>query len=226
MHDLPDQPLIDKHTLVGACVRLPLTVEAQRLRDEVASLPVTLWGTRGGRVGVHNRAEALFLRGHAPAEGDKPIEERPALQLLPYVRVIIAEMIAAPPLRCLLARLPAGAVVAPHRDDRAPYFAKTLRIHVPVETHERSWMFCAGQTYRMQAGEVWALNNLAIHAVWNAHATLSRTHLICDFLPTPALLDLHARGERDLGRNMPDVTQHLWAAAEQNRARPQAMPAG
>jgi hypothetical protein len=227
MHDLPDQPLIDKHALVGGCVRLPLAVDAQRLRDEVAHLPVALWGTRGGRVGVHNLAEALFLRGHAPAEGDKPIEERPALRLLPYARVIIEEMIAAPPLRCLLARLPAGAVVAPHRDDRAPYFAKTLRIHVPVQTHEQSWMFCAGQTYLMRAGEVWALNNLAVHAVWNAHATLSRTHLICDFLPTPALLELHARGERGLGREMPEVTQHLWAAAENNRAaRVRAMPAG
>ena len=227
MFDLPDQPLLDKHALVGGCVRLPLAVDALRLRDEVANLPVSLWGTRGGRVGVHNLAEALFLRGHAPAEGDKPIEERAALRLLPYVRVIIEETIAAPPLRCLLARLPAGAVVAPHRDDRAPYFAKTLRIHVPVETHEQSWMFCAGQTYLMQPGEVWALNNLAVHAVWNAHATLSRTHLICDFLPTPALLELHARGERALGRDMPEVARHLWAEADRNRStRSKAMPAG
>jgi hypothetical protein len=176
---------------------------------------------------VHNLAEALFLRGHAPAEGDKPIEERPALRLLPYVRFIIQELIAAPPLRCLLARLPAGAVVAPHRDDRAPYFAKTLRVHVPVETHEQSWMFCAGETYLMKPGEVWGLNNLAVHAVWNAHASLSRTHLICDFLPTSALLELHARGERGLGREMPEVTRHLWAEADRNRAaRSKAMPAG
>jgi hypothetical protein len=227
MHDLPDQPFLDKHVLVGGCVRLPLTVEAQRLRDEVAQLPASLWGTRGGRVGVHNLAEALFLRGHAPAEGDKPIDERPALRLLPYVRFIIEELIAAPPLRCLLARLPAGAVVAPHRDDRAPYFAKTLRIHVPVETHEQSWMFCAGATYLMRPGEVWALNNLAVHAVWNAHAALSRTHLICDFLPTPTLLELHARGERGLGRDLPEVTRHLWAEADKTRAtRAKSMPAG
>jgi hypothetical protein len=227
MHDVPDQPLLDKHTLVGGCVRLPLSVDAQRLRDEVAQLPSSLWGTRGGRVGVHNLAEALFLRGHAPAEGDKPIDERPALRWLPYVRFILEELIVAPPLRCLLARLPAGAVVAPHRDDRAPYFAKTLRIHVPVESHEQSWMFCAGETYLMKPGEVWGLNNLAVHAVWNAHATLSRTHLICDFLPTPALLELHARGERGLGREIPEVTRHLWAEADKNRTtRAKAMPAG
>jgi hypothetical protein len=227
MHDLPDRPVLDKDAIVGGCVRLPLAVDARRLRDEVAALPDSLWGTRGGRVGVHNSAEALFLRGHAPAEGDKPLEERPALRLLPYARAIIEDMSAAPAARCLLARLPAGAVVAPHRDDRAPYFAKTLRIHVPVETHDRSWMFCAGETYLMRAGEVWGLNNLAVHAVWNDHATLSRTHLICDFLPTPALLELHARGERGLGQARPEVEQYLWAQAERNRAaRAPAMPAG
>src|SRR5262245_10692957 len=106
MHDLPDQPLLDKHAIVGGCVRLPLVVDGERLRTEIAQLPTTLWGTRGGRVGVHSAAEALFLRGHAPAEGDKPLEERPAWRLLPYVRVIVEELIAAPPLRCLLARLP------------------------------------------------------------------------------------------------------------------------
>jgi hypothetical protein len=227
MLDLPDQPVLDKHALVGGCVRLPLAVDAARLGEEVARLASSLWGTTGGRVGVHNSAEALFLRGHAPAEGDKPIAERPALKLLPYVRSIVEELIDAPPLRCLLARLPAGGVIAPHRDDRAPYFAKTLRIHVPVESHDRAWMFCAGSTYLMKPGEVWALNNLAVHAVWNAHPTRSRTHLICDFLPTPALLELHARGERGLGRELPEVERYLWAQAERNKAaRAKAMPAG
>ena len=226
MHDLPSQPVIDKHAIVGGCVRLPLAVDAQRLRAEVAALPSSLWGTTGGRVGVHRSADALFLRGHAPTEGDLPIEERAALRFLPYARSII-DQIAAPPLRCLLARLPAGSVIAPHRDDRALYFAKTLRIHGPVESHDLAWMFCGGATYLMQPGEVWSLNNLAVHAVWNAHATLARTHLICDFLPTPALLELHARGERNLGRQLPEVEQHLWAEAEKNRAaRASTAPAG
>ena len=57
----------------------------------------------------------------------------------------------------------------------------------------------------MRPGEAWALNNSAAHAVWNAHPERSRTHLICDFLPSPALLELLARGERDLGVSRPDV---------------------
>jgi hypothetical protein len=206
--DLPGQPLLDKHALVGGCVRLPVQVDAARLKAEVAALPDSVWGGSGGRVGVHSAAEALFLRGHAPAQGPLPIEDRPALDLLPYARHIIEEVLGAPPMRCLLARLPADTVIAPHID-RAPYFSKTLRIHVPVETHELSWMLCAGEGYVMREGEVWALNNSAVHAVWNEHLTLSRTHMICDFLASPALLSLLERGERSLGRPMPEVERHV-----------------
>jgi hypothetical protein len=204
MLDIPGQPILDKSALVGGCARLPMRVDAVRLRAEVERLPPALWGSPGGRVGVQRAAEAVFLRGHAPAEGDLPIEERPPLGELPYIRSIIETQISAPPQRCLLARVSAGDFIAPHID-RAPYFNKTIRIHLPVVTHQLAYMWSVGECYVMQAGEVWALNNCAPHAVWNAHATLSRTHLICDFLSTPALLDLLARSERSLGAHNPQV---------------------
>jgi hypothetical protein len=212
MLDLPGHPVIDKATLVGGCVRLPLRVDDERLASEVAALPASLWGTRGGRVGVHRAAEAVFLRGHAPAEGALPIEDREPLALLPYVREIIERLIPAPAQRCLLARLPGGATIAPHID-RAPYFAKTLRLHFPVETHDQVWMVAGPLCYSMQPGEAWVLNNSAPHAVWNADPQRSRTHMICDFLPTPALLRLLAAGERDLGRRMESVERHFAAPA-------------
>ena len=108
----------------------------------------------------------------------------------------------------MLARLPAGASVLPHID-RAPYFSKTLRVHVPVESNDRIWMICGGLAYQMKPGEAWALNNVAMHAVWNAHPSLARIHLICDFLPEPALLALLACGERGLGRPMPEADAHF-----------------
>jgi hypothetical protein len=185
-------------------VRLTLSTDPERLRDEVAALPGSSWGTTAGRVGVHNAAEALFLRGYAPAEGPKPIEDRPALQQLPYIRSILEEMIPAPPLRALLARLPAGATIAPHVD-RPPYFSKSLRIHIPIETNDQVWMLCAGLAYQMRPGEIWVLNNSTEHAVWNRHPSLARTHLICDFLPTPELLALLDQGDRNLGRSLQDA---------------------
>ncbi len=195
---LPGHPLLDKNALIGGCARLPLQCDAARLRAEVEAMPETLWGSRGGRVGVHNAAQAVFLRGHAPAEGNLPIADREALEELPYVREIITRLIPAPPLRCLLAMLPAGAMIAPHID-QADYFSKTIRLHLPVITHPQAWMYCAGFSYRMLPGEIWALNNSNTHAVWNASSELPRTHLICDFLPSPELLALLANAERGLG---------------------------
>lgn len=204
MLDLPGQPVIDKRALLGGCVRLAVRVDAARLRAELAAIPERFRGTRDGRVGVHRAAEAVFLRGRAPAEGDHPIEDREALAHLPYARVLLDTLLPAPPLRCLLATLPSGATVAPHVD-RAPYFSKCLRVHVPVETHENAWMICDGLAYRFRENEVWVLDNGAVHAVWNADLERARTHLICDYLPTPALLALVASGERGLGRRDPQV---------------------
>ncbi|MBL8269684.1 aspartyl/asparaginyl beta-hydroxylase domain-containing protein [Steroidobacter sp.] len=212
MLDLPGQPVLDKIALVGGCLRLPLQIDAQRLVTQIEALPDSLWGSQGGRVGVHRVAEALFLRGYAPAQGALPIEDREALALLPYAREIIEQLIPAPAQRCLLARLPAGATIDPHID-RAPYFSKTLRLHFPIESHDQAWMIAGPLTYLMKPGEVWVLNNSSPHAVWNADPERSRTHMICDFLATPALLELMAAGDRDLGRSIPAVEQHFAAHA-------------
>jgi hypothetical protein len=71
-------------------------------------------------------------------------------------------------------------------------------------------MLAGNQLYLMRPGEVWALNNSSLHAVWNAHPTMSRTHMICDFTITPALQDLLLRSERDLGRDDANVMSH-WS---------------
>jgi hypothetical protein len=211
MFAAPESVLPDKSALIGGCARLPLRVDAAQLRAQVEALPESMWETRGGRLGPHDAARAIFLRGYAPAEGrHKPIENREALALVPYARTIITQLLPAPAQRCLLALLPAGAIVPPHAD-HGPYFLKTIRIHVPVITHDLAWMYCDGHVYRMQPGEVWALNNSAIHAVWNADATLARTHLICDFLPSAELQDLLARAERELGVVNAEVQQRLMA---------------
>ena len=209
MLDIPDAPVLDKASLIGGCVRLPLSIDADRLRAEVDRLPPTVWGHSGGRVGPHGVAEAVFLRGFAPAEGDLPIDDRPELALLPYVRATMAALVATP-LRCLLARLPPMATIRPHRD-LPLYFSKTLRLHIPVVTHREVYMFASGLCYRMAPGEVWVLNNSATHAVWNAHPTQARTHLICDFLGGAGLIDLIVRGDRHLGEYIPKVTDHVMS---------------
>ena len=200
MLSLPDHPVIDKQALVGGCTRLRLRIDAERLRREIEALPAEAWGDRGGgRIGVHKPAEAIFLRGHAPADGELPIEDRPVLEALPYARHVIEEMVPATPLRCLVARLAAGAVIHPHRDE-PDYFAKTLRLHFPVVTDPSVAMVAQGLAYTMQAGEAWVLNNSNMHSVLNGWDR-PRTHMICDFLPSPELCAMIRDGERNLGRH-------------------------
>ena len=207
MLQLRGQPFLDKAALIGACVRLAVRFDAARLAAEIDSLPMSSWATRGGRVGVHRVAEALFLRGFAPAEGELPIEDRPALAHLPYIADIIHRELPPPPMRCLLARLPGGARIDTHID-RAPYFGQTIRLHLAVTSHERAYMYCAGRRYVMRPGELWALNNSTPHGVWNADPDRARTHLIVDYLPSVKLLRLLSAGERDLGERVPDFDTH------------------
>jgi hypothetical protein len=211
MLDLPGRPELDKGALIGGCARLPLAIDVERLIAEVDALPPEDWeGNRGSR-GVHRAAQALFLRGFAPTKGELPIEDQPPLGQLPYIRSLIEQTLGPGAQRCLLARLPAGAVIAPH-EDTAPYFSKTVRIHIPVATHEAVWMMCDGKCYQMRVGETWALNNSRVHAVLNADPDLSRVHLICDFVPSPGLVDLLLRSDRDLGQQRPEVEAHVQTA--------------
>jgi hypothetical protein len=208
MFDLRGSSVIDKRALIGTCVRLPLSVDAGRLRTEIESLPASAWGSARGRSVPQTQADALFLRGYAPAAGDLPIGDRPVLAHLPYARELIHELIDERALRCLIARLPPRAWIGPHVDQGA-YFSKTVRLHLPVTSHDRAYMHCDGETFVMQPGEVWAINNSASHAAWNAHDSLPRMHLVCDFAPSARLLDLLRSGERGRGRLEPEVDAFL-----------------
>ena len=187
------QPLaeakLDKQALIGSCLQLPVRFDFAKLLSEFHTIEDALWGTRGGRVGVHVQTEAVFLRGFAPAEGDLPIEDREVLASLPFTRALIYDTFQAPPQRCLFAKLRAQGEIRPHIDQGA-YFERTIRIHFPVVTNPQAIMSADTQSFHMQAGEAWALNNSAVHGVVNAHPTEARTHLICDYLPTDPLRQL------------------------------------
>src|SRR3569833_1890535 len=116
MLDIPGAPYLDKTTLIGGCTQLPVSVDKQRLFEEVQQIPASAWGPRGGRVGVHSVAEAIFLRRYAPAAGDLPVEEQPILSCLPDIRIFFSLTIAAPPLRFLMARLRPGGIIRMHLD--------------------------------------------------------------------------------------------------------------
>lgn len=202
MPNIADCPKLPKHVLIGSCLRLPVKFDTEKLLEEFHSIDGSLWGARGGRVGVHVQAEAIFLRGYAPADGDLPIGDRDITASLPFTMQLIRQLLRAQPMRCLFAKLkPKGKV--PIHIDHGVYFEKTIRIHVPVVTNPQAIMIAGGQFFHMRVGEVWALNNSDAHGVLNESETLARTHLICDYIPSEYLLNLLAKGERNLGVNLP-----------------------
>lgn len=192
----------DKNNIIGLCSRLALSVDSRLLVNEVSEISDASWKGTGGRVGVHSQVDAIFLRGYAPAEGDKPIEDRAILESLPYISYLIHHLFQAQPQRCLLARLKADAQVGAHTDN-GEYFKKYIRIHFPITTNPSAIMLCGDRAYHMKPGEIWALNNSeAMHAVVNPDKEKSRTHMICDFEATDVLLGLLKFSNKNLGAPM------------------------
>ena len=198
MFTISEYAKLDKQGVIGTCVRLPIAFELEKLISDFHSMSPERWGSRGGRVGVHVQAEAVFLRGFAPAEGDLPIEDRPVLTQLPYAKHLIHQLFGAHPMRCLFAKLKAKGQVPLHID-KGEYFDKTVRIHIPIVTNPEAKMFVGGRVFSMKVGEVWAINNSTVHGVVNAHESEARTHLICDYLPNHQLLRCISDGDRNLG---------------------------
>lgn len=174
----------DKREHVSACRLLPDKVDAARLQAEVRGLPGELWGNV--RAPVHRETRSVFLKGHAPALGLADDPEQPALDACPYIRELLYGLLPGRPGKCLLAALRPRGIVYPHQDAANDYFVSSFRVHVPVFTNLDVRLYCNGRFFRMAAGEVWTLNNLAPHAVVNDHARDERVHLIFDIFPDAA----------------------------------------
>lgn len=81
--------------------------------------------------------------------------------------------------RVMLARLPPGGVIVPHRDAN-PAAKWPHKIHVPLQTNDRTDFFIEGVSYNLPVGHAVEVNNMAVHAVKNDGAT-DRIHLIFEY---------------------------------------------
>ena len=81
--------------------------------------------------------------------------------------------------RVMLARMPVGGIVHPHRDAN-PAAKWPHKIHVPLLTNEKVIFFVDGVGRHLAEGEAVEVNNMAMHAVKNDGAA-DRTHLIFEY---------------------------------------------
>jgi hypothetical protein len=81
--------------------------------------------------------------------------------------------------RVMLARMPAGGAIQPHRDAN-PAAKWPHKIHVPIQTSEKVTFFVDGVGYHLPEGEAAEVNNMGVHAVRN-EGDADRIHLIFEY---------------------------------------------
>lgn len=84
--------------------------------------------------------------------------------------------------RVMLARMPPGGVIHPHRDSN-PAAKWPHKIHVPLQTNEGVTFFVDGVGRHLPEGMAIEVNNMAVHAVSN-EGNQDRIHLIFEYYDT------------------------------------------
>ena len=208
--------IIDKHDLIGSCIKLDEDIDLATMRDEVMYLNPDNWKNERNR--DHSDALSCFLKGYPAREG-KPSEERDIFESLPYTKALINNLGYGELANALLAKLKPGGIILLHTDGNAEdlkpsYFSTTIRLHIPIITSELSKFYDNGQFYSMNEGELYVINNSAKHGVVNAHPHDERIHLIFDLYPNELFLKKLKVTEREIGYCDDEVYQKLFNETE------------
>lgn len=145
---------------------------------------------------VHRQTRSLIfrqVRGDHPADSyDLPIFRAWQGMLSPILTQIGDCYGPGRFSRIMLANLPAGCAIPPHRDHGDAY-ALTHRVHVPVQTSPDVAFYIDGEDHFLECGEIYEINNLLDHGVTNAGAD-DRIHLIADYLENTLASETGASG--------------------------------
>jgi hypothetical protein len=122
------------------------------------------------------RNSDIAINNNEHVEDTKFVESFPILMSLLNQT---AEALGGDLERAMVVKLPAGRRVYPHVDEGS-YYASRERYHLIVQTSEgASKVICGSEAVDMGLGEVWWLNNKALHSSENNSAT-DRVHVIFD----------------------------------------------
>lgn len=165
-------------------------VDIEALRQAVAAIPEPLWDEENSS--KPNRFAALDATRHIVfrfvsntldwrVSYDRPLWGEWSRLLLPVLRQ------ATEPYgysngeypRVMLARMPAGGVIQPHKDAN-PAAKWPHKIHVPIRTNPEVRFFVDGTAYHFPEGEAVEVNNMAVHGVENRGSS-DRIHLIFEY---------------------------------------------
>jgi hypothetical protein len=172
------------------CIRRLGAVDIAALKPAVLAIPEDVW--QAENADKPNRFEALDATAHIVfrfvsdlrdwrESFARPLwaEWEPLIE--PVLRAATADYGYANGAfpRVMLARMPAGGVIQPHRDAN-PAAKWPHKIHVPIQTNDQVLFRLGNETHHIAEGEAAEVNNMDVHAVVNG-GTEPRIHLIFEY---------------------------------------------
>ena len=191
---MPQSPFPDR-------LLLPLAFDPARLAADMAAIADGAWIAHFVTQNYDGDWSAIPLRG--PAYARHPVQmiysdpactefsDTPLLAEAPYLRQVLAAF-ACPLLAARLMRLAPGSLIKEHRDHDLSFEDGTVRIHIPVVTHDGVDFRLNGVRCVMPAGSAWYLRLSDPHSVVNRGPT-DRVHLVIDATVNDWLRALFAR---------------------------------
>jgi hypothetical protein len=168
-------------------------IELGGIRTDIRAIVAEEWDTDEDFEANYNKRGALRATRHIifrfcdrrvrPARCyDQPAWDRWAPLLLPVMAAAVTPYGYARGFypRIMLARLPAGAFIAPHTDGDARG-SRPHKIHVPILTNPDAYFFVNDGRYHFEEGRAYEVNNSTRHAAVNSGKT-DRIHLIFEYL--------------------------------------------
>lgn len=165
-------------------------VDIALLRDAVLAIPESEWDAENAD--KPNRFEALDSTRHIVfrfvanlrdwrSDYDRPNWAEWRALIEPVLTQAVAGYGYARGVfpRVMLARMPGGGVIKPHRDAN-PAAKWPHKIHVPLQTNDGVSFLIDGIDHVLPEGEAVEVNNMTVHAVEN-RGTSDRIHLIFEY---------------------------------------------
>ncbi|TDG15868.1 zinc chelation protein SecC [Seongchinamella unica] len=173
--------------------RLPYRFDAQRLVQEVESVPDSSWIEHPDRHRGNMALPLISLNGEDNNLFHGPMRITPHLQKLEYIQQVLASL-GEVYGRSRLMQLAPGCEVPLHTDTNYHWYSR-VRIHVPITTTPEVIFHCADKQVHMGAGECWIFDAWQQHRVTN-DSDQTRVHLVFDTAGSSRFWDMVAASER------------------------------
>lgn len=158
-------------------IRLPFSLDANRLKQELAVFEDSVWMEHPNRISGNSAIPLISLNGEDNNDFSGQMQATPHLGRCEYVQQVMAsfgEVLA----RSRFMKLAAGEEVTEHVDFNYHWYDR-VRIHIPVTTYPEVQFYCGDAHVNMRAGECWIFDSWRRHKVVN-NSQFDRTHLVID----------------------------------------------